>query len=69
MITTTGAVVLKGTDARCLVTNDVATCAVSGPTSVDLGAVAPRGGTIQAELRIADLDPDLGNNTWRALLD
>lgn len=69
VISTTGAVVLQKTDARCSVTDDVATCAVSGPTSVEIVAVAPLGGTIQAEIRVGDSDPDLGNNTWRALLD
>ena len=69
VISSTGAVVLKATDARCSVTDDVATCAVVGPTSVDMGAIAPRGGAIQVEIRVADPDPDLDNNTWRALLD
>lgn len=69
VVSTSGAVVLRASDARCTVGGDVATCAVSGSTSVDIDAVAPLGGSIVAEIRIADPDPEPGNNTWRATLD
>jgi hypothetical protein len=47
------------------------TCAISGPdpAPIRVTAVAPQGGSIQAELRLPAPDRVATNNTWRAVLD
>ena len=64
-------VVLTSLDRRCVAHGAALSCAVTGPdpAPVSVLAVAPRGATIRAEVRVAEPDPELGNNAWHGLLD
>jgi hypothetical protein len=61
-------VVLRSGDARCTVVRTVATCQVSGDTSVAVEVVAPQGGSVAATVSPSGSDADGSNNTWRAVL-
>ena len=60
--------VVRTTDGRCTAVRTVATCQVSGDTSVTVEVVVPQGGAVVATLTPPGSDADSGNNTWRATL-
>jgi hypothetical protein len=60
--------VVRTADGRCTAVRTVATCQVSGDTSVAVEVVIPRGGSVVATLTPSGSDSDAGNNTWRAAL-
>jgi hypothetical protein len=60
--------VVRTTDGRCTAVRTVASCQVSGDTSVTVEVVVPQGGTVVATLAPSGSDSDAGNNTWRAPL-
>ena len=59
-------VLLYTRDSRCDEDGRVLTCTITAPDTrpVDVFAIAPRGGTIEAEVTPAEPDPDLRNNRW-----
>ncbi len=60
-----------GLDRRCDARAGGVTCVVSASdtTPIDLLLIAASGATVTATLDPGVADPDLGNNTWRAVLD
>ena len=60
--------VVRTEDPRCVFAKALATCRLSGSdlTPVALEVVAPQGADVVATLTPAALDPNPGNNTWRA---
>jgi hypothetical protein len=59
---------VRTADGRCTTVRTVATCQVSGDTSVAVEVVIPQGGSVVATLTPSGGDADAGNNTWRATL-